>query len=323
MPRCLYLVLPLALYLGACQTKDSKKAPARQPGGNQEPKSGVPSFDGHIKPLLAQDCVSARCHAQGQQEPDLTTYSSVRKEAKAVLAAVKKGSMPKASSPWSAKNISLLAAWIDGGMPEKGKEDDAKGEDGGGDTPTYVSYVKSWLAKNCTSCHSKGGTAEESALDTYAGAYKFRDEILARIQDKNKPMPPKPKALPGQAVVSVIKAWVAAGAPESNDDDPDSGESGDRGRDTGGSSGGNTQSGDKVTYSGWVQLWLGKNCVTCHQPDKTAPDLSTYELAKAKAARIVARSQDRVRPMPPPPGELPLAADVDKLKRWVDQGSPR
>lgn len=76
-----------------------------------------------------------------------------------------------------------------------------------------------------------------------------------------------------------------------------------------------------VTYEGFIKGWLNKKCVKCHQDGKDEPDLSSYDLAKKHARKILQSIEDEETPMPP--SGLPPKAEVLKVRSWVNAKTPR
>ncbi len=74
---------------------------------------------------------------------------------------------------------------------------------------------------------------------------------------------------------------------------------------------------DAVTYDGQIAAMLKNSCTGCHSPTgKTAPDLTTFELAKANGAGIVEQVSGGLMPTS---GALP-SADQAIYKAWADGG---
>ena len=174
---------------------------------------------------------------------------------------------------------------------------------------SYDGFVKGWLSRECTSCHSAEG--ESPDLSTYALAKEHASKILASIQDKDNPMP-KGGPLPSKNIVDKIKAWIKAGKPKSASDDSEERENEPQ-----------VSMPETVTYAGWMQAWLDDQCTSCHRPSGSAsPDLSTYDQARRNIDAIIASIQNEQNPMPKG-GPLPPDSTVAKVKAWRQAGTPR
>lgn len=76
-------------------------------------------------------------------------------------------------------------------------------------------------------------------------------------------------------------------------------------------------------YDPDIKKFLKKNCLGCHGPDATYPDLSTFDLAAESAADSLERmlldaDDDDVMP----PGGGLKDADLELFQAWLDAGSP-
>ena len=85
------------------------------------------------------------------------------------------------------------------------------------------------------------------------------------------------------------------------------------------------------TFNNDVAPIVFKHCSACHRPGQPTPfTLTTYQDARAQAARIASATESRrMPPWLPDPGapafagerSLP-AADIDTIQRWVEAGAP-
>lgn len=97
--------------------------------GCARPPAPAPTYRADLSPRLAASCVA--CHQGDPARPDFTTLEGVRRQAGAMLAAVRSGAMPPGgivrdgacghflgSQPFSLADADVLAAWVAAGMPE-------------------------------------------------------------------------------------------------------------------------------------------------------------------------------------------------------------
>jgi mono/diheme cytochrome c family protein len=152
------------------------------------------------------------------------------------------------------------------------------------DDVTYDGYVAGLFKTNCVSCHTASGTPPD--LSTYALVKAQADASLKDIKAGTMPQG-APLAAADQAKFA---AWVAAGAPQSAG----------------------------PTYKGQIAKFLQDKCVSCHKAGLTAPDLSTYDLAKANGA---ASLKDINAGTMPPGGGL-SATEKTAFAAWVSASYP-
>jgi Planctomycete cytochrome C/WD domain, G-beta repeat len=98
--------------------------------------------------------------------------------------------------------------------------------------PSFSKEIKPFLARYCLECHSadkmKGGLSVESFASLMLGSDSGpvlipgkpdESRLLIQVEGKMKPaMPPKKARQPGRDKISVLRAWIAAGAKEDNAD---------------------------------------------------------------------------------------------------------
>lgn len=83
-----------------------------------------------------------------------------------------------------------------------------------------------------------------------------------------------------------------------------------------------TSSGGEVSYDGFVKGWLQSQCVSCHYAGGNAPNLTSFDLVKTNASKILASIQSEDNPMPPA-GPRPGKDVIDKLRAWIKAGRPK
>jgi mono/diheme cytochrome c family protein len=226
-------LLVLLMQLASCEKQPSGgRSPGGKSGGELNTKSEV-SYEADIQPLLKKSCIS--CHG-GAQEPNLSTFASVKKAAKDVHVSVKEGSMPKAKKDrWSAKQVELVKLWIAGGYlksagskkptddspdenDEEDKETDKKPEDEEQEDEseneeqeeekpkvTYALNIKKIIKTSCLTCHGVGGSSPE--LDTKEKVIAAADAVLDSVEEDRMPKSGSMKA----SDKALIKAWVEGG----------------------------------------------------------------------------------------------------------------
>lgn len=178
---------------------------------------------------------------------------------------------------------------------------------------TYDAYVKTWLNRQCVSCHKPGGSSPD--LTTYELARANAAKILASIQSLDNPMPPNGPT-PSQDVVDKIRAWIKAGRPKGST--AATGQAPAENRPAG-----SAAVASAVTYSSYVRGWLTQQCTVCHRAGATPPDLSTYQGAAAAAQRSLSliRGNDPAGIMPP--NGRPASPEVlSKIESWIKAGMP-
>jgi hypothetical protein len=169
------------------------------------------------------------------------------------------------------------------------------------------------FVSNCamSGCHDAGTAAEDYILTNYAtimaeGIRPGRPEnskIWEEIEENE--MPPNHPLTAEQK--SIIKTWIAAGAPNgvnctSNCDS------------------------SKFTYSEAVSPIITKNCVGCHQyPSASGSvDLSSYQgvrdIAKSGAFVHSVQGTNGYKKMPPSGAGL-SECEINQIKKWVANGA--
>lgn len=79
---------------------------------------------------------------------------------------------------------------------------------------THTNYVAGVLKNNCSTCHGKGGSADEFWLNTntYQNAAGFGVRIVETIVTGS--MPPVPKKPFSAADKKMLEAWINRGMPQ-------------------------------------------------------------------------------------------------------------
>lgn len=81
--------------------------------------------------------------------------------------------------------------------------------------PTWTSIHANLIQRSCIQCHTQGGRAEDEPFDTYADVVQYSAKILKKIQDDNKPMPPRQTTLPATPeLIQAYSDWLKAGTPQ-------------------------------------------------------------------------------------------------------------
>lgn len=200
-----------------------------------------PSFETHIRPILASNCQA--CHGAGVQQAglDLRTVAGVLRGGDSgpavkpglsgeseLFLRVRSGSMPLGDGKLSAAEVELIRRWIDGGTGSSGSlsgdGDHVAAEGAGRDVFATVLQVR------CVLCH--GRRNQEGGLDLRTRASLLKggrsgpavvpgkpEESLLLERIANQEMPP-PESLRDYAVRPVtsgeleeLRAWIRAGAP--------------------------------------------------------------------------------------------------------------
>jgi mono/diheme cytochrome c family protein len=79
---------------------------------------------------------------------------------------------------------------------------------------THTNYVAAVLKNNCSTCHGKGGSAEQFWLNTntYQNAAEYGERIVETIV--NGSMPPVPRKPFSDADRQMMQAWLHRGMPQ-------------------------------------------------------------------------------------------------------------
>jgi len=79
---------------------------------------------------------------------------------------------------------------------------------------THTNYVAAVLKNNCSTCHGKGGSAEQFWFNTntYANAAEYGERIVETIV--NGSMPPVPRKPFSDSDRVMMKAWLDKGMPQ-------------------------------------------------------------------------------------------------------------
>jgi len=169
------------------------------------------------------------------------------------------------------------------------------------------------FVSNCamSGCHDAGTAADKYVLTNYStimskGIRSGRPEnskIWEEIEENE--MPPNHPLTPEQK--SIIKTWIAAGAPN------------------GVNCSSNCDS-SIFTYSGAVSPIISKNCVGCHQyPSASGSiDLSSYQgardIAKSGAFLNSIKGTNGYKKMPPSGAGL-TECEINQIKKWIANGA--
>lgn len=237
--------------------------------------------------VLQPHCFS--CHAT--QVPVFSNQAEAESIASQISASANAGRMPP-GSPLAKVDNNLLKAWASSMSTALALA---------GTTPTYEVDIKPMVDAKCAWCHSASaapGTRHSPYLTTYTAVKSKYGDVMGEMQ-KNA-MPPRnvvPKLTTGD--IPLLLAWKAAGFPQGTPPAP-------------------IETSKGVFYQTDIQTLLASNCVTCHAPGATAPDLSSYEGAAAagKSALAAVRRSSM-------PKSAPLSANgQDAMQAWVDTGMP-
>lgn len=356
-----YLWLPLLLSLAAfgtvaCGSKEKARSSVTESVEGASLASSV-TYEGFVKGWLKQKCT--KCHAEGRKDPDLTTYSSVKKNADEILESIQRSDDPMPPDRRIPKEeIEKLKAWVAAKMPRGEAKNTKKTEDNEVQDEsssklelnllTYDDFFKPWLDEQCVSCHATGRTPPN--LSSYDLTKQNIDEIIESIQNEDLPMPPQ--GLPDAEIVEKFKAWRSAGMPKSSQNDSDSGTitmtatSTSTGTSTGASTstGANTSSTTptstsvatsmtttttatsvNVTYESFIRGYLTQKCTSCHNQGGSRPNLSNYNAARA-AAEASLRTIDgtpNARIMPPSATGRESVDIISRFQTWIRNGTPQ
>ncbi len=248
--------------------------------------SGSAAYQATVLPIIQSSCIS--CHRT--QAPLMNTASEVSAQGTAIVAAVAAGRMPPGRNLADA-DVVTLQTWADGGFPQLALTAVTK--------PTYEDSIKPMVMTKCAWCHSATAAANvrtKPYLTTYASVKAQAASLYEKMSQKE--MPPR-SATPtlSTADTQLFAAWQAAGYPQGTPTIV-------------------VPAGQPVYYLGTIDAVLASNCVGCHKPGVTAPDLSNYQAVEALGSMVLTAIQSGKMP---PSG--PLQADVQgEFKTWSDNG---
>ncbi len=143
------------------------------------------------------------------------------------------------------------------------------------DTIGYSDTIKSFLDKQCVSCHKAGGSRASSPLDTYENAKKYAKESLGRMKDAQNPMPPS--GVPSSSDVEKFNKWITSNFPQSGSSSP----SDTTGSNTKPSTGTSKNTGKSTSKKTSSQTTSGGDAVcsapkpSTKKPTKTTPSKNT------------------------------------------------
>lgn len=160
------------------------------------PATGPVTYDNFIKEYLDSNCVS--CHSPAGGEIPLNDFATAKASAKASLATLEDGSMPKGSVKVDSAIIDAFQKWIDGEL--------GYGEIVTSPTEriTYKTHLKKYFDANCVGCHSASGKINPF-LDTFEFAKIAAEKSYASLTAGS--MPPGNKA--SDSELDLFKRWMA------------------------------------------------------------------------------------------------------------------
>ena len=191
-----------------------------------------------------------------------------------------------------------------------------------GDPVTYDSWVKDYLTKNCTRCHSPQGNKSPD-LTSYSNAKNFAQLSLESMKDGSMP-PAGAGQKATQDQIKRMEAWITGGTLEKKTSSaPPS-----TGSRTGASPAtpttnpsGSVGASSALTWTRDIQPIYSRSCGTsnngCHSTQAISVDLTTLAAAK----RHTLGTRTRVNSGDMPRGGRLSEADKQKIITWVNQGA--
>lgn len=165
-----------------------------------------------------------------------------------------------------------------------------------GSGPSFAAVKAQIFTPHCIRCH---GSAGGVSLSDYQSVKASLNRVAARIEAGTMP----PSGALSENLKSILRNWIAAGAPE--------GES-IPGTSSGGTSGGTTGGTGPVDFAMVKDEIFSPSCVSCHG------SFGTYSNVKSKLAGI----QNAINSgFMPPSGEL-SQQKKNLLQMWVSAGAP-
>lgn len=176
-------------------------------------ESKIPSgicFQDEILPMIQSNCAKSDCHVAGEEEPDLSNYTSIMKSVKAgdpqnsrlYKYAIGSEMPPSPNTPLNLQQVTLLYGWI-----KQGALDNSCGCDT--NVYTFSAAVKPIIQSYCIGCHNTGSQNQE--LVTYLNIKNKADDILKNISGIGTMMPPAPATPLSACKITQIKKWINAG----------------------------------------------------------------------------------------------------------------
>lgn len=258
-----------------------------------------PTWHGEIRPLIHGKC--AYCHSgkTNGTPPSFVTYEAVSTHGRNMMARMlgvggDKMPPPTAMPRVSGAEMTMFQTWF------------TKGKKLGTPPPaidvtkpvTYTTEIAPILKANCTACHYAGGRSPD--LTTYATAKAAGPKSLSYVKVKLMP-----KAAPLTAnEIAAFQKWADLKYPESATSVPTAAPTIDPMK--------------GAYYNDNIKNLLTLKCTTCHKANGQAPDLSTFETAKAAGALSLNAIQSGRMPSS---GKLP-DEHIALFKKWVDNGYP-
>jgi mono/diheme cytochrome c family protein len=172
----------------------------------------VPSgicFQDEVLPVIQSNCAYSGCHAAGGEDPDLSTYSSIKQlvnagdpqNSKLYKYAIGSEMPPTPKTPLNLEQVTLIYGWIKQGAPDNSCACDTN-------VFTFNDAVLPIIKRNCWGCH---GVNDDIPLVTYQNIFDNADNILADISYENNPMPKPPTAKLSDCKITQIRKWINAG----------------------------------------------------------------------------------------------------------------
>ncbi len=168
-------------------------------------------------------------------------------------------------------------------------------------TPTYERDIKPIVIAKCTWCHSPDAKPQDMETPYLNDYVRLKNKATASHEEIDKGSMPPRDVTPQMTAEEKAKftAWVRGGMLEGEP----------AAADTGPVPG-------KVGYD-VIQVYLQSQCVGCHASGMQAPDLSTFDGAKAAAAASLA--DITVGTMPPGAGKA-TPNNIALLDNWIKNG---
>jgi mono/diheme cytochrome c family protein len=180
---------------------------------------------------------------------------------------------------------------------------------------SYSNLARSVFSVSCVGCHGNSGGVN---LETYAAVQAHLTQIEQVVFQAHS-MPKAPSPPLSDAQLSLLQAWILAGAPENAGND-------------------NTPPPVLVpTFASIHDLIFAKHCVQCHNPTGKAkdvpldsiaaitdPSLDIVEAGSPDSSQLIkVLSPGANKPMPPPDSGFAQLKpeEVDVIRQWIQNGA--
>ncbi|MCX6232291.1 MAG: hypothetical protein NTZ33_12200 [Bacteroidetes bacterium] len=167
-------------------------------------------FYDEVLPIIQSNCALADCHG-GNDDPDLTTYSSIKKLVKAgdpqnsrlYTTAIGNEMPPAPKALLNLEQVTSIYAWIRQGALENAEPCDTS-------LYTFNADILPIFKRNCLGCHNTGSANGE--ITNYNQIATKAATILGRITAQSGSiMPPSPANSLSGCKITKFTNWIKAG----------------------------------------------------------------------------------------------------------------